>query len=375
MNENILKCKNCNSTEVLQYSKGYMCRNCGISWKVEMESNKLAKPKEFKVNDYLSLKLEDNITNIYIKGRLFQQCKYLLLNIHIDEITSLDNIQSIDEAAEMLDRSLEGAPSNLGIPPETEFWGHCSNLQVWYENNYDTRLIHSNLAFPLLKRLEEAGDMNAQRIFKEEIVKRYTEGNKAVQMYFMEQNYLDDLNDEEFNILVLELFEKENLPSSEYIFFQELQSLIDEKIQIYKDPTYFSFPSIVIENNRISQLRMEDQNINELPKSIRNLKSLKHINLNHNQLRSLPKEICELISLEEVFLLDNSITELPKSIGKLTYLRHLDLTRNELDSLPLSMAKLKELEYLNLNFNNFQEIPKIIGNIESLKCLFIDYNQ
>ena len=79
-------------------------------------------------------------------------------------------IESIDEAVEKLDRSLEGASENLKVPPETEFWGHCSNMQVWAEYNYDTRLLHSNLAFPLLKRLYEAGDTIAQRVFQEEIV-------------------------------------------------------------------------------------------------------------------------------------------------------------------------------------------------------------
>jgi hypothetical protein len=48
--------------------------------------------------------------------------------------------------------------TSTNIPPEIRFWAHCSNLETWGENNYDTRLIHSNLAFPLLKKLTEAGD-------------------------------------------------------------------------------------------------------------------------------------------------------------------------------------------------------------------------
>ena len=38
--------------------------------------------KEFKVNDYITLKLEDGKTIIYVKGKRFDQCKYLLLNIY-----------------------------------------------------------------------------------------------------------------------------------------------------------------------------------------------------------------------------------------------------------------------------------------------------
>ena len=129
--------------------------------------------KEFKVNDYITLKLEDGRTNIYVKELLFQQCKFLLLNIPVEEVSSFDEIESIDEAEERLDRSLEGDPYEIDIPPETEFWGHCSNLQVWYEHDYVTRLLHRNLAFPLLKKLTDCGDPLARRVFKEEIAKRH----------------------------------------------------------------------------------------------------------------------------------------------------------------------------------------------------------
>lgn len=134
-------------------------------------------------------------------------------------------------------------------------------------------------------------------------------------------------------------------------------------------------PSIVIEQKRISQIRLERQNIEKIPKSIRNLKSLKSLNLNYNRLKVLPEEIGENKFLEELLLIDNSITELPKTLGKLTHLRYLDLTRNKLDSLPRSIARLQKIVYLNLNFNNFHNLTKIIGELRSLLYLFFDYNQ
>ena len=51
------------------------------------------------------------------------------------------------------------------ITPEQEFWGHRSNIQAWVECEYDTRLLHSNLSFPLLKALSDAGDPKAKAIF------------------------------------------------------------------------------------------------------------------------------------------------------------------------------------------------------------------
>jgi hypothetical protein len=128
---------------------------------------------EFIINEFLSLKLENGITMIYVAEEPFHQCKFLLLEIPIRDITSLDDIKSIDEAAQELSRSLEPSDefSRVDlIPPDTEFWGHCSNLQAWYENVYNTRLLHSNLAFPLLKKLTEAGDLLARKVFKDEIL-------------------------------------------------------------------------------------------------------------------------------------------------------------------------------------------------------------
>ena len=86
---------------------------------------------EFRVNEYLDLKLRNAKTNIYVGGKLINQCKYLLLNIPSDKIRDYDEIESIDEAAEMLDSSMERGRSNVHyISPDTEFWGHCSNLQA-----------------------------------------------------------------------------------------------------------------------------------------------------------------------------------------------------------------------------------------------------
>ena len=100
----------------------------------------------------------------------------LLLNIPVNNLGDYFNEGSIDEIEGKLDHSHHYKPPGVQeIDPKTEFWGHCSNLQVWVENNYDTRLIHRNLSFPLLKKLTEVGDPTARRHFKEEIAKRAKE--------------------------------------------------------------------------------------------------------------------------------------------------------------------------------------------------------
>jgi len=57
---------------------------------------------EFKISDLITLKLEDGKTLIYVDGVEFRQCKYLLLDIPVEQASSFEEIDSIDEAAEKL---------------------------------------------------------------------------------------------------------------------------------------------------------------------------------------------------------------------------------------------------------------------------------
>ncbi len=164
------------------------------------ESSKM----EFKVNDLIMLKLENGITNIYVAGKRFRQCKSIIINIPINEIDSYDEINSIDELID----DPELLTEDLEVPnEETEFWAHCSNLQAWVENNYDTRIIHSNLSFPLLKRLTEKGDDTAKRMFKNEIAERFASGYGNVQIFLAEEGYLNFLNKEERSLIFSETFD------------------------------------------------------------------------------------------------------------------------------------------------------------------------
>ncbi len=204
--------------------------------------------KEFVVNSFIILRLEEGQTNIYVDDKYFTQCKFLLLDIPVNEIREFDNIESIDEAAERLDRSLEVHENdNFDIPPKTEFWGHCSNLQVWAENEYNTKLLHSNLAFPLLKRLTEVGDPIANRTFREEIAKRFKNGNPSVITYLDREGYLEYLSNEELTS-IFEGFDYTKITNLNYkVKFPLLTKLIRLKVplimRVFKEQVINQFKS------------------------------------------------------------------------------------------------------------------------------------
>ncbi|MFX0101299.1 MAG: hypothetical protein ACFFCS_17125 [Candidatus Hodarchaeota archaeon] len=185
-------------------------------WLQVQDRDGLLAKKSFRISKYITLKLIGRYTIIFVAGMPFEQCKYLLLHITPSNASDYDEIGSIDEAAEKLDHTLEPffdtwdvtEERNRIITPEEEFWGHCSNIQAWVENDYDTRILHSNLAFPLLQRLAELGDDTARRVFKKEIMDRAKSGYEPTIEYLIEAGFMDHLSNDEISELVLDLVEK-----------------------------------------------------------------------------------------------------------------------------------------------------------------------
>ncbi len=153
---------------------------------------------KFIVNDYITLKLENKVTNIYLNGELFRECKYILIRKTLKELEDIDDISSIDQFADPtidnisknLNHLLEDVnPETVNIPRETIFWAHASNFQVWVENNYETNLLHSNISFPLLKRLWQLNVPIAVDVFKKEIIKRFKEGYLNTILFLLLEGY------------------------------------------------------------------------------------------------------------------------------------------------------------------------------------------
>ena len=258
--------------------------------------------EEFSVNQFISLKLVNDKTEIYVLGELFRQCKFLLINIPVDKITRLSEITSIDEASESLDNVLESTVIKSPLTPQMEFWGHCSNIQAWFENDYNTALLHRNLAFPLLQRLASVGDPIAKMVFKEEIAKRFESGYKPVVKFLLRQGYIS------------------------YLTNDELESVLP----------------IDIEDLDLSSLRLKT-----VPKWVRKLRFLKSLNLANNLLSKLPEWFRELNQLQKVNLANNPILSVPTSLMNLLLLEDLNLSRTKIKILPEWLGGLSLLKKLD----------------------------
>ncbi len=353
---------------------------------------------EYKINEFITLKLEDEKTNLYVNGELFEHCSIILLNRQADRLKELQQIDSIDELTELSVDEVANAPYHMyednfeveviDIPPHVRFLVHCSNIQAWAEHNYDTRLLHSNLSFPLLKRLTEVGDLKAKQRFKEEIISRFFNGTKNVQKFLLQEKYMKLITGEE-KYSLFKLVEEENA-------IKELERLTEKEFYLdSKDSRYDQ--SFLLEEGIVKELNLARCYIEELPEIIKNLKNLVILRISSDQLKSLPDWIGELKSvkklrifvnleklpesfgnlksLEELRISSNQLRMLPESFGKLTSLKKLNLSNNKLIKLPESFGNLKRLENLNLFDNELETLPESFGNLLSLKRLDLRDNK
>ncbi|TFG00621.1 MAG: leucine-rich repeat domain-containing protein [Promethearchaeota archaeon] len=394
--------------------------------------SKIGNRNRYQVNKYLTLKLENHRTFIYVNNRRFTQCMYLLMNIPKDKMEHYSQIDSIDEAAESLDRSHEGNPSL--IEPRTEFWGHCSNIQAWAENDYDTRLLHRNLAFPLLKRLVEAGDPKAKRVFKEEIAIRLSSRHQTVFNYLYLQGYLKylDLNElesvfDDIDLPIINqtantlniIFKNNENPSERFLnrnlfsvfkrfstrhipfIYSKIKKGIDDKYQdkivklIYeKYKSRAIFPKIQFINDNIKYfdqdkftfvkygskiigIIQEEEKLSLINKRIQNIRDITGLKEYYKKIKELDLStnlITDLKGIEEftnlmILKLNGNLLQNVDGLKNLSKLEELYLRNNRLKNA-INFEHLSNLKYLDLSGNRFiSEIPLSISNLPRLeKC-------
>ena len=90
-------------------------------------------------------------------------------------------------------------------------------------------------------------------------------------------------------------------------------------------------------------LDLQSNQLTSLPAEIGQLAGLTELDLHRNQLRSLPAEIGQLAGLTRLLLYHNLLTSLPAEIGQLVGLTALDLGSNQLRLLPAEIGQLAGL--------------------------------
>jgi hypothetical protein len=282
-------------------------------------------------------------------------------------------------------------------------------------------LLHSNLSFPLLKALTEAGDAKARMVFLEEIMNRtrsdpyrtYTEvidgeeKSLAHVPHMIRDNYLFYLNDNEFSAFLedieddyknmlndaflTELVEENKIS---YFFDVGYEGFITKSLQkqkcldFLKIIDYNSAKNIERINFRGEPFIVKEGKLRILPNSfridpkppIRRLKDLqgleKLVNLKELRLEEHRIERIEclenLVDLEVLNLGYNKIVEI-KGLENLVNLKKLDLHDNKITEIK-GLENLVNLKELNLASNKISEI-KNLDKLHTLSRLYLGGNK
>ncbi|TFF88075.1 MAG: leucine-rich repeat domain-containing protein, partial [Promethearchaeota archaeon] len=304
------------------------------------------------------------------------QCRYLLLDITPSNYSLANRVRSIDEAKDYLNHSQEREISRRELHPETEFWGHCSNLQAWAENDYDSHLLDSKLAFPLLKQLAKLGDPIAKQKIAEQIEVRFREGYIPVIKYLLREAYLSYLTQEQTGTLLLDLIERDNIDLSETLFkgwilrFLNQETVDQLVLYLFTSGMYYKInPNSNIETcfDDIYE-RLSNSGKSEL---LNFLNQNGKIQLSKTGITSIPKDFLT-IQIRELYLSENSIKELPEWIGEFSELEVLDVSKNKIQAIPESIGNLKRLRIFKCDWNPIKIFPESLRNLRSLEILSLN---
>lgn len=138
-----------------------------------------------------------------------------------------------------------------------------------------------------------------------------------------------------------------------------------------------SLPEFLFERAReIRALRLNQNEINILPRTIKLFSSLITLDLSNNNLSYLSDEIVQLRHLRTFIAKNNHIKSvtIPKDFGRMTSLEVLNLSGNEIKVFPQQITELFRLRYLYLGGNSIVEVPNRIKNLKRLEVLYLGGN-
>ncbi|XP_071785484.1 leucine-rich repeat-containing protein 69-like isoform X1 [Asterias amurensis] len=146
-----------------------------------------------------------------------------------------------------------------------------------------------------------------------------------------------------------------------------------EKLHLFGNQIKSIDAKILGDLRNLTFLNLNNNQIKTVPSAINRLVSLQYLSLDGNQLTSLPSEMCALSKLTEFHAAGNQLTSLPLEIGFLVKLSRLHIQKNKIKELPEGLGKLIHLEIVDVAANEIRIFPTEMHKLP-LKELYSEEN-
>ena len=133
-------------------------------------------------------------------------------------------------------------------------------------------------------------------------------------------------------------------------------------------------PLIIRKRPGLEKLKLNGNQLKELPEQLGELTNLRELDLSSNKLVAFPEAVLTLQNLEILNFDQNGLSELPQEIQQLVRLKELRLEGNKFEAVPQAVLGLVDLEVLRMDSNKIAEIPQEIRGLQNLKELGVGDN-
>ena len=124
---------------------------------------------------------------------------------------------------------------------------------------------------------------------------------------------------------------------------------------------------ILFSCDSLADLDIDGNQLDSLPASVKELTALRWLMAGRNRLATLPREIADMPHLERLSVEGNRLAALPDGIGACRELYMLDASGNMLAALPQGICALTALRVLRLAHNRLAALPPCIDKLNRLR--------
>lgn len=161
------------------------------------------------------------------------------------------------------------------------------------------------------------------------------------------------------NCLVENILEK----SRNYLVVNKLNLNLNE---------LYSIPEDILSLRRCTSLGLSFNKFNNFPLIVTRMDWITKLDFRSNQLTCLPNEIENLTSLKEIWLESNCFSQFPSQLQRLPKLQRIWFDKNQIDALP--HVVIVNLQRLSLSSNKLTKVDGIL-KLKLLQFLFLSDNQ